>query len=315
MRTATAAIGVLALVGAPSAGANVVYQSHSGGRIVAVGEGGALSQTIALGLHPQISPDGRYVAYVALDHRRVRIVPFTGGASVTAMRGSKTTLAPRWSRMAWSPDSRFLASTGVGTRLVVYDRVARTTRERHRFGAYQDGGEVAFSPSGRSIAFTGLDFDSVELGVVPRDRGPSRTLRTLDGGHPVWGAAGLAFEERIGSRYDQQPTQIALADVARHRAEQLTANQMSLRPLRWRDRNVLLATEATADYRVRAVALDVVTRRLTALSSPIGAIAAFSRDGASMLAVRAGEIVRVALTPGGADEVLGTDGKLPSWSD
>jgi Tol biopolymer transport system component len=98
---------------------------------------------------PQWSPNGRYIAYLGLDHfqyRRLEVVPAAGGAP--------RVLASNATSLAWSPDStRLVYSTDTALHTVTL----RGTMRRLSLGPLLIGYETPqWSKDGTRIAFTGI---------------------------------------------------------------------------------------------------------------------------------------------------------------
>jgi Tol biopolymer transport system component len=144
---------------------------------------------LARGNYPDISPDGRWVAFLDWANR-LRIVPTGGGSARVIARG------PLGAGFTWAPHSRQLAVI-VGGSLLAIDigtgRRVRIDRDVRIWG-------VSFSPSGKKIVWarkTGKH--RVTLGDVDlfsgSTNGGDHWRLTSDRGsdRPVWGRAGIAF--------------------------------------------------------------------------------------------------------------------------
>jgi len=129
---------------------------------------------------PAWSPDGQKLAFTRVTERdcRILIVPALGGA--------EKPLAPcgdrDYRRVAWSPDGRWLAlprreaGGGFGLELLSTETLARRVLTQAPAGILGDT-SPAFSPDGRSIAFTRNITDSVgDIFRLPIEGGPPERL-------------------------------------------------------------------------------------------------------------------------------------------
>jgi len=298
-----------ACLAAPSHAA-LVYQAP-GSRVIAAANGGGDAHVLARGLHPAISPDGRWVAYLATDHRRVLLRSVAGGPAVVVARGDADPTGGALPRTAWSSDSQRIATVAVGRRLVVYDRRTRRSSTRRVFG--EPGyAEPAFSPSGRRVAYVEI-LDVSGFVSWTTTTGPRRsvTLRRM-GTNPVWGQRGLAMFEFDGSRYDQNlPSFVFTVATGGGHGHRLPGSANCL-PVAWSAADDLLAACVGADRRERAVLLGIGRSAVPLAGGPVDRIVGLARDHRSMLAQDRGMIVRVDLASG--DRRLLGRGVAPSWS-
>jgi WD40 repeat protein len=170
------------------------------------------------GAVPQVSPDGRFVAYDNVEDGQVLVVPTTGGEPLFAGFGE----AP-----IWAPNSRFIAFNQDDGGLAVTDvetgKPVTTTTVAHG-SLYRQVGAYGFSPDSRRIVYA----KSHDLYVVPTSGGaPVRLTHGHDDYGPVWGLRGIAFVRFRGPEGD-----IWLVDKPGSAAHQLThgANYEGLWP-------------------------------------------------------------------------------------
>lgn len=158
---------------------------------------------------PQISPDGRYIAYQDINTGQVRVIPTAGGKPIVLGFGDGP---------IWAPNSRFIAfKAGSGGGIAVAEvRAGKpvTTITAVRGNIRHGPGFFSFSPSSQRIAYD----ESGALYVVRTIGG--RSVRLTRGRHdsdPVWGKLGIAFVRFHGAEGD-----IWLTDGAGSAAHQLT---------------------------------------------------------------------------------------------
>ena len=108
---------------------------------VATGEGRAITDTDRYDSDPDVSPDGRWIAFTR-DNAAVWVVPLAGGEAVRVTDGTDP---------SWSPDGRRLALELSGD-IAVYDLATRST-SRIASTRSSDAGP-AWSPEGRRILFS-----------------------------------------------------------------------------------------------------------------------------------------------------------------
>lgn len=295
MALALSGLVVLASTASSQAQARQVVYDSSGGSVMARTDD-TPPRRLALGGHPRISPDGRYVAFVNRDQTQVRLVPFSGGRQRVIARGRSSALHPRFIRTTWSADSRYVATSEVGNKISLYDaRRRRTTVVRsYPRNETDDVGGLAFSPSGARIAFTmvGVDLESVYI-MDAKAKAHATRLQDTDAGHPVWGehAGCLAFTLHLGTRYDFRPSRIGLSCAG---GKTFGEGSGSFGAVRWLSRTQLLGVQSD-DRQVRAVKLNTATGQIAAISRPVQQIFDFSRDGKRMLATNGDALGQIAL--------------------
>jgi dipeptidyl aminopeptidase/acylaminoacyl peptidase len=225
------------------------------------------------GRQPQLSPNGRLVAYTRSPHE-LFVVPISGGKPRLLRRlvGPKGFIAG----FVWSPTSRELVT--VERSLVLVD--VETGRARP-FG--RAGGDPSFSPDGSRIVFDRIDQTGGDLMVF--DTRTGRTRRLTSDHHsfvPVWGPGGIAFARiRRGGKGD-----VWIIDPGSRKLRRLTHTDAGMYPAAWSadGRRLLAANPATHNGRLWAV--DVRTGRARDLTGWVGDLfpQGLSRNGKSILA-------------------------------
>ena len=222
------------------------------------------------GRNPQLSPNGRLVAYTR-SPRELYVVPISGGKP-RLLRREKAFIAG----FVWSPTSRELVT--VERSLVLVD--VETGRARP-FG--RAGGDPSFAPDGSRIVFDRVDQTGGDLELFDVRTGHTRKLtsdhRSL---LPVWGPDGIAFARfRSGAHGD-----VWLLDPHTRKLRRLTHTDAGIEPAAWSadGRRLLAANPATHNGRLWAV--DVRTGRARDLTGWVGDLFSqgLSRDGKTILA-------------------------------
>lgn len=331
MRRALGLALVLAAALPAPAGATLVYTRQGTSvqatpRIFAAADDGSAPLRIAAGYDPQVSPDGRVVAYLARPapafRDELRIVPAAGGRSRTLLRSAQI-LSVRF-----SPDSTRVAAEVGQRRLVVLD-LATGAQSVVARGFIQG---LSWSPSGEEIVYGRGENDSYtapsDLYAVPARGGEARRLttdrRSLE---PVWGAGGIAYvkqrRRRLAPRYD-----IWVRDAIGGIDRRLTAVPADplvngLMPLEFSaDGTRLLASYVGQDTSV-GYAVTLGSGRARALSrDQENGLVAFdvSADGRTILAHTGGpdpslphDVVAVPWG-GGRTRVLARRASFPDWT-
>jgi hypothetical protein len=316
LRVAVVLLAAVALP-APAGQAALVYQA-AGQQVIAAADDGSQARTLAHGIDPTVSPNGRWVTYVTRDRKRVVLVPFGGGARrVIARLRHGESLNETRGGTAWSRDSKLVATTAIGQRLIVYDLA--TGASRTRVSETPDLAEPAFSPSGKRVAYTQLLDVSGFLGwVTARGARNGTMLKFRNGGPrmgttPVWGPRGVAMHEFDGNRYDNGILNsfVFVSDSTGRRGHRLPGSKDCF-PVAWVSSDVLLAERALPTNRVQPVYLGIDRQPVAALPDSFSWVGAMSADHESILALDGDSILRVKLKTG-ASQLLG-HGVAPSWS-
>lgn len=247
-------------------------------------------------------------------------MPFAGGKRRVIARGAHDyNVGEGVASTAWSHDSKLVATTEVGSRLVVRDLTTGVSRTRKVFDN-ADLGAPSFSPSGRRVAYSQLLDVSGYLGWVTT-RGPRRgaTLAFRKGGermgtNPVWGLRGIAMWEFDGDRYDVGSLHsfVFVSDSTGRHGHRLPGSSDDCVPVAWVGPDVLLAGRFDAANREHPVYLGINRPAVAALPDSYSRIAALAADHQSFIALDGDAIVRVSLTTG-SRQLLG-HGTNPSSS-
>jgi Tol biopolymer transport system component len=222
---------------------------------------------------PQLSPNGRLVAYTRSPHE-LFVVPISGRKPRLLRRlvGARAFI----SGLVWSPTSRDIVL--VEGSLVLAD--VETGRARS-FG--RGGGDPSFSPDGSRIVFDRIDQTGGDLMVFDTRTGRTRRLTSDHRSFlPVWGPRGIAFNRGGFVRGGD----VWLLDPRTGRSRRLTRTRAGIYPVAWSPdgRRLLAANPATHNGRLWAV--DVRTGRARDLTGWVGDLfpQGLSRDGKTILA-------------------------------
>jgi Tol biopolymer transport system component len=227
------------------------------------------------GRQPQLSPNGRLVAYTRSPHE-LFVVPISGGKPdlLRRFRGHDAFIAG----FVWSPTSRELA-TVEGSSIVLVDvdtghvRTFATSR-RHLVGV----GDPSFSPDGSRIVFDRFDQTGSDLELFDTRTARTRKLTSDHGSmYPVWGPRGIAYE-RGGD--------VWLLDPDRGRVRRLTHTRARIYPAAWSADGKRLLAANPAIHNGRLWAVDVRTGRARDLTGWVGDLfpQGLSRSGKTILA-------------------------------
>jgi Tol biopolymer transport system component len=181
-----------------------------GGAVVRPGRVTSVATTLTLEMDPAISPDGKFVAYVAGPpgsyHIRVRQIAGERSVDVSAELPGEHT------QPAWAPDGSQVAFVGNGSVFVV----AATGGSPKRLVETPGNPvlDVAWSPDGQSVAYS----NATGLWLKPVGSGPARPLVENRVAHSLaWSPDGtrLAFVEGIPATLDNMSAgPVRIVDVA-----------------------------------------------------------------------------------------------------
>lgn len=269
------------------------------------------------GTAPQVSPDGRLVAFVRTSRSPetadLMLVAAAGGPvrSLRHLEGERAYI----DTPVWAPDSRHLVSVESGG-LVLVD----ASTGRQRLFAAQAASSPSFSPDSRRIVFSRSDATGGDLYVYDAGRGTTRRLtHAHDAFAPVWGPRWIAFSRaRPAGRGD-----VWLARASGGRPRRLTTTNAGIYPAAWsRDGSRLLAANP-ATHNGRLWAVDVRTGRARDLTGWVGDLfpQGLSADGTTILAaIGCGGlaspygVVETIPFGGGKPRVIGRGPCRASWS-
>ncbi len=206
-RTITLALGAaIGLVMAAPAHATLSYVKFPGDgkppRVFVADNDGKHPHRIGKGRNPVVSPDGRWVAWVA-----------PGSPERVLMRLADRSRPPRKiaassviGDLHFSPDSKSLGIV-LATRLWVYDihdrvSVKAASGNIHGFSFSPDSKSVAFGTSGRNDAF-GAPSDLYSFDIANKHR--VRITRDRKSLNPLWGANGIVHD-RQKTRENDSPS-------------------------------------------------------------------------------------------------------------
>jgi WD40-like Beta Propeller Repeat len=184
---------------------HLVYQRVLGekGVWIADMDGSKPRLLVANGFDPELSPDGKWVAYLSdcsdsTGECTLLLKGTTGGGSREIGRGLGSA--------TWSPDSTRLAVVrgSVGSEALLTIDVGNGDEVMLKQGGHfygwsfsPDGSQIVFAVTQRA-SFEGLYDDKVDLFVSPSDEEGAKQI--TDGGasgYPVWGPKSIAFAKLI----------------------------------------------------------------------------------------------------------------------
>jgi hypothetical protein len=239
---------------------------------------GSHPRIIGTGKLPQISPDGRWVAFTRDDNAYV----------VSSAGGQERLVARDGLFVRWSPTSRLVATIVPGRALYVTDM---QTRRRVTIDRNATIGGVSFSPSGEEMVWArqpgraySLDRDMDLFRARVDGSGKTRLTRGGRNAAPVWGARRIAFGRiRPGKDVHFPIYELWTMQSGGDGLERVT--RTSHVPLEWSaDGRRLLTSTYNTKGAVGSV-VDVETKNVRVLVKgktlfPL----ALSRDGRSLLA-------------------------------
>jgi Tol biopolymer transport system component len=224
------------------------------------------------GHDPQLSPNGRLVAYTR-SPRELFVVPISGGKPRLLRRSPRAFIAG----LVWSPTSREIA-TVEATSLVLVD--AESGRARP-FG--RRGSDPSFSQDGRRIVFDRFDRTGSDLELFDTRTGRTRTL-TSDhrSAVPVWGPRGIAFNRGGALRGGD----VWLVDGRGRNLRRLTHTEAGIFPAAWSADGERLLAANPATHNGRLWAVDVRSGRARDLTGWVADLfpQGLSRNGTTILA-------------------------------
>jgi hypothetical protein len=191
---------------------HLVYQKVVGetGIWIADVDGGHARLLVPGGAAPAISPDGKWVAYIAGCDQSGQCK----STDVVSTSDGKPQLISSHASgvIAWSPDSERVVALDPGKEDGVPDSTLLSidvASGKEVTLAHGDLYGASFSPDGKQIAFAvakkpsdeGFIVEKIDLFVTGRDGGEAKQI-TDDGqsGWPVWGPKSIAFAKLIPSR-------------------------------------------------------------------------------------------------------------------
>ena len=233
------------------------------------------------GVPPDLSPDGKKVAFVRLhDNPRfveVYVVPSVGGAPTLLRRVKGRTAFI--TGLTWSPDSlRLVTAENPGFYLLRTRSPARAKR------FVKNGAEPSFSPDGTEIAYARVTPRTSDIFAYEVARG--KTRRVTRGGRsalPLWGPGGIAFTRFLtrGAHYD-----IWTARFPGRQPERLTRTRSGIYPVAWSADGSRLLAANPANHNGRLWAVDANSGAARPVTGWVGDLfgQALSYDGRTILA-------------------------------
>lgn len=244
---------------------------------------------LSVAADPQISPDGRRIAYVRRTNdimtdsaiSSIWLIDVASGEETPLVTGEGTHLSPRW-----SPDGSRIAyiSTESGGGAELHVRWMDSGQSANVTALPESPGAIAWSPDGKLIAYTAR---------VP-DKAPSLGKAPTKPEGAEWGKP-LQMIDRVTYRFDgggyakAGTSQLFLVDARGGAPRQLTRGEYDNGgSVEWSPdgRTILFSGNRSKDWELAALeseiyALDIATGQITALTSRNGPDFApeFSPDG------------------------------------
>ena len=321
---------------------NLVYDKVIGERgiWIAAVDGSHPQLLVAEGTSPELSPDGKWVAYLDDSVGNLYLVPTAGGKPELLARGLYT-------QPAWSPDSQRIAARlesdeggpegpPRGSERLVSIDVASGKEATLMRGDSAWG--WSFSPDGKRIVY-GMSHGSnpehfsgsnIDLFVSDRDGGEAEQITdTGDNGYPVWGPKSIAFARLIPyngwGRHEIwriQPDGTGRASLTGSLPKRfLIQGCVGLAPIDWADDGRALLAAWLCEFSDDPVAIDPGTGAIRDLGWGSDT-AALSRDGRLALLAGGGgaeppaEEQTVLIIPygGGKPKIVARGAVAPSWN-
>lgn len=236
------------------------------------------------GEYPQLSPDGRLVAFTrSTPSPRTSdvLVVRTGGGSPTVLEHLAGDHVWTDNVPTWAPDSRHLAvSNNVGLFIIDTKTGARKLLLRQRRTASIES--VGFSPDSRSIVYGVVDRTGGDIFIETSTGGrPRRITHDHQSFNPVWARHGIAFNR--GGFAHGDIWMIAANDSRIHR---LTRTHAGIYPAFFSADGSRLLAANPAMHNGRLWAVDMRTGRARDLTGWRGDLfpQGLSRDGRTILA-------------------------------
>ena len=235
------------------------------------------------GNDPVVSPDGRWIAFSRAGpggSPRLLVISSAGGRPRAFAAGPGDAVA-------WSWDSRFIASGSLGRVAIVNARKGSV----RMFNVPQGSGGYSFSPDGETLAFSHSTGQGTNVLILGLADGRIRRL-TGDGRSyaPLWGPRGIAFErfgfDGNGDRCGNCHGDVWLMDADGGNVRTLTRTHAGIYPASWSANGERLLAAYPATHNGKLYAVDVATGDARALTGFVGDLFAqgLSRDGTTVLA-------------------------------
>lgn len=213
LRLIMIAAAILALMAVPAvSGATIAYVkwTKAGGNQpiwVAADNGTSARQLSATGFGPEISPNGRWIAYEAISNSKTwsTQLAFVNVASGVVIQTNMACNGP-----VWSPDSSMVACSTIsenakgilnGSGLMLVTPSAQTTVIVPAKG--RSVGGYSFSPDSTRIAYGVQSFPGTLTGMQLRNSSVTggSTIRLGRGSNPVWGPQRIAYVRTSMARW------------------------------------------------------------------------------------------------------------------
>jgi Tol biopolymer transport system component len=271
------------------------------------------------GTAPQLSPDGRWIAFVRTSD--LLLVPIAGGPARLLQHVEGDFLG----EPVWAPDSRRLVSFDAGGRvksggLVLVDIRSGTRTRFARAARWSAVSTASFSPDSGRIVYARADRTGGDLYVYTI---ATRKTRKITYDHldfaPLWGPHGIAYNHGGFNRTGD----VWLVRSDGTGAHRLTRTDAGIYPAAWSadGSRLLAANPATHNGRLWAVA--VPSGRSRPLTGWVGDLfpQGLSRDGTTVLAaigcgglISPHGIIETLPFAGGEPTVIATGPCRASWN-